>query len=121
MTDHRTRSIVGAGELVSGGRVGGTLRRVTSVQDVLALMRNGIPDDLVLYTEVGSVTNVAPLIAHVRAVLCTAGGPTSHIAIVSRGFGRTCVVGVSMVTDVREIDGCPVVIEDDGTIYVIKT
>ena len=121
MTSEGMRTPVGSGELVAGGREKGTLRRVTNIEDVLSLVRSGNAKDTVIYTEMGSVTNIAPLIADVRAVLCTVGGPTSHIAIVSRAFGRTCIVGVVMLVDVGEIEGRVVVVEEDGSIHVIES
>lgn len=106
---------IGQGQLVSGGRVEGTLRRADDVKQVFGLMKRPDLDEVILLTASASATAVVPLLAKVRGVVCRSGGMTSHLAIVSREFGLACIVGAE-IADPDDADGRRVVLGDDGTI-----
>ncbi len=108
---------LGQGTLVSGGSVRGTAKRVKDVNDVVGLLGSSDLRDVIFITESASATTVMPLLAEVVGVVCTVGGPTSHLATVARDFGLTCVVGASSMP-VDEVDGMMIAVHDDGTIAV---
>ena len=106
---------LGHGTLVSGGSVRGTATRVKDVDDVVGLLDGSDLGDVILLTESASATTIMPLLAEVAGVVCTVGGPTSHLATVARDFGLTCVVGASSMP-LDEVDGRRIAVQDDGTV-----
>lgn len=102
------------GTLVSGGAVSGSLRRADDIEDVTALMRRTDLDATILLVDTPSATAVVPLLPRVRGVICRSGGPTSHLALVSREFGLTCVMGAAVPAGAG--DGEQVAIHDDGRV-----
>lgn len=102
------------GSLVSGGAVSGSLRRADDIADVTALMRRDDLDQTILLVDTPSATAVVPLLPRVRGVICRSGGPTSHLALVSREFGLTCVMGAAVPEGAG--DGESVAIHDDGSV-----
>jgi phosphoenolpyruvate-protein kinase (PTS system EI component) len=76
-------------------------------------------DDLsqvILSTVHASVTSIVPILPHVCGVVCQGGGPTAHIAIVSRQFGLPCVVAAKFEVPPEDLDGQWLTIADDGRI-----
>lgn len=107
---------LGQGTLVSGGSVRGTARRVKEVDDVVGLLTGDSElADVILITESASAATILPLLSEVAGIVCTVGGPTSHIATVSRDFGLTCVVGAGLLR-LDQIDGTSLVVHEDGTV-----
>lgn len=110
MEDVITRGIV-----ASGGGCEGVLRRAAQVDEVLALLREPDLSDTVLLTESATATAIVPLLSRVRGLVCTSGGITSHLAIVSREFGLSCVMAAP-VDDPASLEGVRVVVDPDGTV-----
>lgn len=111
---------VGRGTLVSGGASRGTFRTVGSVEDVLELMKAAGLEQTVIFTEQASVTNIAPIIGKVAGVVSAMGGPTSHLAIVARGFQTTCVVSAELDVAPEALVEKQVEIGADGSIAVLE-
>lgn len=107
---------IGKGLLTSGGACQGTLRAVESVQDVLRLMRDDL-SDVILFMRSASVTTATPLFAKIKGVVCTAGGATSHLAIVAREFDLPCVMASELSCD-AQLDGCKVAFNPEGEIFL---
>lgn len=110
---------VGRGTLVAGGASDGIFRTVASVQDVLELMKASGLEETVIFTEQASVTNIAPIIGRVAGVISALGGPTSHLAIVARGFQTTCVVSAEFDVEPATLVDQRIGIREDGTIAVV--
>jgi len=102
------------GSLVSGGATSGRLRRADDIADVTALMRRSDLDETILLVDTPSATAVVPLLPRVRGVICRSGGPTSHLALVSREFGLTCVMGAAVPAGAGA--GEAVTVHDDGSV-----
>jgi phosphoenolpyruvate-protein kinase (PTS system EI component) len=107
---------IGKGMLTSGAECTGTLREVDSVPDVLRLMSTDL-SDVILYMKSASVTAVTPLCAKIKGVICTAGGPTSHLAIVAREFDLPCVMA-SEIDFQGTLDGQTVTFNREGDIFL---
>jgi phosphohistidine swiveling domain-containing protein len=107
---------IGQGTLTSGRTCSGTLRAVETVQDVLRLMKTDLSETILL-TSSASATAVIPLFSKVKGVVCTAGGATSHLAIVAREFDLPCVMGSEM-TSAPEMDGRAVLFNEQGEIFL---
>lgn len=107
---------IGHGTLTSGRSGGGTVRLVDTVQDVLRLMKTDLAETILL-TTAASATAVIPLFSRVKGVICTAGGATSHLAIVAREFDLPCIMG-SELPGARELDGKDIAFNDQGEIFL---
>lgn len=106
---------VGRGQVVSGAGAEGIVHRANEVPEVMALLRRGELEQVILLTDSPSATAVVPLLAKVRGVICRSGGPTSHLAIVSREFGLAAVMGAD-IEDPDALEGQRVILAEDGSI-----
>jgi len=88
---------------------------VGQVADVFALLQEPDLGDMILLTESATATAVVPLLDKVCGLICTSGGITSHLAIVSREFGLPCIMAAE-VADPAELDGTWVIMAEDGTV-----
>jgi phosphoenolpyruvate-protein kinase (PTS system EI component) len=107
---------IGKGMMTSGSECTGTLRVVETVQDVLGLMKTDV-SDVIIFTRSASATTVTPLFAKIKGVVCTAGGPTSHLAIVAREFDVPCVMA-SEVQYEGSLDQQSIRITKDGELFL---
>ncbi len=107
---------IGQGMLTSGNECRGTLRVVDSVADVLRLMKVDL-SDVVIFTRAASATTVTPLFPKIKGIVCTAGGATSHLAIVAREFDLACVMG-SQIDYEGKLDGRTVNFNPKGEIFL---
>jgi len=108
-------TVVTRGLVASGKGCEGVVRLVSGVADVFALMQSPDLGETILLTESATATAVVPLLDRVRGLICTSGGLTSHLAIVSREFGLPCIMGAE-VADPAELDGVRVLMAADGTV-----
>ena len=106
---------VGRGQVVSGTGAEGIVHRANDVQEVMALLRRGDLEEVILLTDSPSATAVVPLLAKVRGVICRSGGPTSHLAIVSREFGLAALMGAE-IENPDALEGQRVILTEDGAI-----
>lgn len=104
---------LGSGVPVSGGAFEGVVARADSVADVMALLGTEL-EETVLLTDQAAATSLAPILPRVRGVLCTGGGPATHLAIVARGLGLSCVMQVEL--DVEMHGGERVAVDEAGTV-----
>ena len=107
--------IVAQGLVASGTGCEGVVRQASEVADVLELLRSPGLEETILLTESATATTIVPLLGRVRGLICTSGGVTSHVAILSREFRLACVMGAE-VDEPGSLDGAHVVIGTDGTI-----
>jgi signal transduction protein with GAF and PtsI domain len=97
--------------------VRGRLAWVESTDDVLALMDDGADGIVALVRDAGA-TFLAPVHHELRAVVCTAGTPRSHIGIVSRELQVPCVMGCALSADVE--DGSVVEVDCSGAEGIVR-
>jgi len=97
--------------------VGGRLAWVESTDDVLALMDDGA-DGIVAVVRDAGATFLAPVHHELRAVVCTAGTPRSHIGIVSRELQVPCIMGCALTSDVE--DGRDVEVDCSGAEGIVR-
>ncbi|MGA9640284.1 MAG: PEP-utilizing enzyme [Terriglobales bacterium] len=107
---------LGRGMLISGAECTGVLRVVETVQDVIALMKTDV-SNVILFTRSASATTVTPLFSRIKGVVCTAGGPTSHLAIVAREFDIPCVMASEIYYD-GNLDLQNILINKEGEIFL---
>ena len=108
-------TLVGAGERVAGeGEFGGTIARADAVEEVLALAGTDL-SAAVLLTEQASATALGPILPMVAGVLCTKGGPSAHLAIVSRALQLPCAMQVELSAELGP--GDEVTVDGEGRVF----
>jgi phosphoenolpyruvate synthase/pyruvate phosphate dikinase len=112
---------LGSGEIVSFGSAGEVSGRVSvlrEVGDAIGLL-SLTPDELagtIVWINEPVVTIVAPIMEQVAAVLCSTGGPSSHVAIVARELGLPCLMRCTVAAEDELVDR-EVTVRADGTIW----
>ena len=95
---------VGEGEnLFCAGEVQGEVRWFRTPADVVS----AVADDLtgiVAFVFQGGMTFLSPILAEVKAVVCTAGSLESHLALLAREFEMPCVMGARLRTVLADGD-----------------
>jgi signal transduction protein with GAF and PtsI domain len=90
---------IGTGVIVfEAAPVRGTWRRLSSPDDVLALL-DGSAEGVVACVADAGATFLAPIFDDLTAVVCLSGTPMSHIGIVSREYRVPCLMGVELGTE----------------------
>lgn len=95
--------------------VSGICRFVADIDTVMRLAQEDV-SQYILIVPTASATSIAPILAEVRAVICTSGGETSHLALVCKEFGVPCVMRTELATEVIALDGHEVRIDADGSV-----
>ena len=94
---------IGTGTRVFEARpVRGSWRRLTTPDDVLALMDTTAAGVVACVADAGA-TFLAPIFDELAAVVCLSGTPLSHIGIVSREYQVPCVMGATLAN--QPVDG----------------
>lgn len=110
---------IGAGTPVGvTAAVAGTGRYVATVEAVMGLMNADLSESILVVPD-ASVTGIAPLLPDARGIICLSGGPTSHLALVSREFGVACVMAATLEHDAENLDGASLEIGREGQISMI--
>lgn len=103
---------VGQGtNLFPAGRIQGSVRWFHNPADVVGADEDELPN-LIAFVGKGGMTFLSPILAEVKAVVCTAGSLESHLAILAREFEIPCVMGTSL--DATLADGDEVVLDLTG-------
>jgi phosphohistidine swiveling domain-containing protein len=110
-------AVVGRGLVVSGSGCSGTGRQANELEQVFELLKDPGLDEAILLVDSPSATAIVPLLAKVKGIVCSDGGMTSHLAIVSREFGLPCVMAAD-VESLGDLDGKPLVVSAEGEIAV---
>jgi len=97
--------------------VQGTWRRLTSPDDVLALMDSSAEGVVACVAEAGA-TFLAPIFDELTAVVCLSGTPQSHIGIVSREYQVPCVMGTALTAE--PADGDTIEVDCSGADGVVR-
>lgn len=108
--------LIGNGTVVSGsGGFGGLLARADDVDSVLELLASDL-SETVLLTDQASATAVAPLLPQLAGVICTQGGDSAHLAIVSRALGLPCLMGATFGGEAMH--GMRVHVDAEGNVFL---
>lgn len=108
----------GSGELVAGEEIEGTARVVRTVDDVLRVLEDPALGDVIIVTDSASATELVPLLPEIGGVVCSAGGRTSHLAVVARDLGFTCIMGAAVSP--AELDGQRLRLCRDGQVVAAE-
>jgi len=92
----------------------GELRYVTTMKQVIGLMKEGAEGKIVLVDDAGT-TFLAPILSKLAGVVCISGALGSHLAIVTREFEIPALLGIG-IENPEDLDGKHVAIRpEEGT------
>ena len=92
----------------------GELRYIRTVQEVIALLKEG-PDGKIVLVDDAGTTFLAPVLSKLAGVVCMSGALGSHLAIVTREFEIPALMG-TVIDDPDGLDGKQVMIKhSEGT------
>lgn len=98
----------------------GELRYITSVQEVVKLLKEG-PDGKIVLVDDAGTTFLAPVLSRLAGVVCRSGALGSHLAIVTREFEIPALMGVK-IEDPEGLNGKHAMIKPEegasGVLYV---
>ncbi|HVW33935.1 MAG TPA: PEP-utilizing enzyme [Acidimicrobiia bacterium] len=88
------RMVVALGDNVArhAANVSGTIRFVSSPEQVLDYLTDGVPEGTVAVIDDSGGTLTAPILEGFRAVLCLGGTVRSHLGILTREYGIPCLM-----------------------------
>jgi signal transduction protein with GAF and PtsI domain len=99
---------IGSGTRVfEAAAVQGSWRRLSSPDDVLALMDTSAQGVVACVADAGA-TFLAPIFDELTAVVCRSGTPMSHIGIVSREYQIPCVMAATLTDEPADGDAIEV-------------
>jgi phosphohistidine swiveling domain-containing protein len=103
---------VGTGaNLFPAGQIQGAVRWFHNPADVVGADEDELPN-LIAFVGKGGMTFLSPILAEVKAVVCTAGSLESHLAILAREFEIPCVMGTQL--DGEVVDGEEIILDLTG-------
>lgn len=96
--DELGRSIVGLGDNVfqAGADVTGTARFISSIETVMTMMEEGVPDETIAIIDDSGGTLTVPILEFFAGVVCMGGTVRSHLAILTREYGIPCLMGAEL-------------------------
>lgn len=96
--DEQGRTVIGTGAnvfLVSKDIVG-TARLVSTVETVMDMLVNGVPDGTIAIIDDSGGTLTAPILDHFAGVVCMGGTVRSHLGILTREYGVPCLMDATL-------------------------
>jgi phosphohistidine swiveling domain-containing protein len=93
---------VGKGaNLFPAGQIQGAVRWFHNPADVVGADEDDLPN-LIAFVGKGGMTFLSPILAEVKAVVCTAGSLESHLAILAREFEIPCLMGTQLDGEIAD-------------------
>jgi len=86
---------IGQGLISLNLTASGELRVVKSIQDVIALWKEGAQGKIALVEDAGTTT-LGPILSKLSGVVCMSGALGSHLAIVTREFEIPALMGTKL-------------------------
>jgi len=82
----------------SDAEVEGTVKEIRSFTDSLKLYEDK-PQNLVVLLRTAGVSVLAPIISMIKGIICTSGGTSSHLAIISREYMIPCIMAARLYNE----------------------
>jgi hypothetical protein len=97
-TDDEGRPIVGTGDNVfqSAADVTGTARFISTLEIVIDMIDNGVPDETIAIIDDSGGTLTAPILQFFKGVVCMGGTVRSHLGILTREYGIPCLMAAEL-------------------------
>ncbi len=92
--DESGRPVIGTGQNVfrADKDITGTARLVSTVETVMDMLVNGVPEDTIAIIDDSGGTLTAPILEHFAGVVCMGGTVRSHLGILTREYGVPCLM-----------------------------
>ncbi len=95
--DEQGRLIVGTGDNVfRADDITGTARFVGSVEVVMDMLVNGVPEGTIAVIDDSGGTLTAPILENFTGVICMGGTIRSHLGILTREYGIPCLMAAEL-------------------------
>lgn len=93
-TDEQGRPVVGIGDNVFRAKadVSGTARFISTVERVMEMLTEGVPEGTVAIIDDSGGTLTAPILGDFAGVVCMGGTTRSHLGILTREYGVPCLM-----------------------------
>jgi hypothetical protein len=97
-TDEQGRAVLGTGHNVFRAKadVSGTARFVSTVERVMEMLTDGVPENTIAVIDDSGGTLTAPILGEFAGVLCMGGTIRSHLGILTREYGVPCLMAVEL-------------------------
>jgi hypothetical protein len=96
-TDEQGRKIVGTGDNVfQASDLEGTARFVGTVDVVMDMLLNGVPEGTIAIIDDSGGTLTAPILEGFAGVVCMGGTIRSHLGILTREYGIPCLMAAEL-------------------------
>jgi hypothetical protein len=97
-TDERGRAVLGKGANVFRAKadIAGVARFVSTVEKVMEMLTEGVPDNTIAVIDDSGGTLTAPILGDFAGVLCMGGTIRSHLGILTREYGVPCLMAVEL-------------------------
>jgi len=96
--DEQGRAIVGSGDNVFkvDEDVTGTARFISTIETVMDMLDEGVPEDTVAIIDDSGGTLTAPILEGFKAVVCKGGTIRSHLGILTREYQIPCLMAAEV-------------------------
>jgi hypothetical protein len=96
--DERGRLVVGTGDNVfqAKGDVTGTARLISTVDVVMDMLVNGVPENTIAVIDDSGGTLTAPILEGFAGVVCMGGTIRSHLGILTREYNIPCLMAADL-------------------------
>lgn len=97
-TDEQGRAVLGTGDNVfrAKAEVAGVARFVSTVETVMEMLTEGVPERTIAVIDDSGGTLTAPILGDFTGVLCMGGTIRSHLGILTREYGVPCLMAVEL-------------------------
>ena len=119
MPDSIEESVGSGTNLFPAGRLQGAVRWFHNPADVVSAEEERLPE-VIAFVSKGGMTFLSPILADVKAVVCTAGSLESPLAILAREFEVPCVMGTELAVDLRDGDEIVLDLDDDSVGTIVR-
>lgn len=95
--DEQGRLIVGTGDNVFQAEdLTGTARFIGTVEVVMDMLMNGVPENTIAVIDDSGGTLTAPILEGFKGVVCMGGTVRSHLGILTREYGIPCLMAAEL-------------------------
>lgn len=96
--DEQGRRIVGTGDNVFRAKqdVTGTARFISTVDTVMTMLVDGVPEGTIAVIDDSGGTLTAPILGDFTGVVCLGGTVRSHLGILTREYGVPCLMAAQL-------------------------
>jgi hypothetical protein len=97
-SDEQGRAVLGKGDNVFRAKadVSGVARFVSTVETVMEMLTEGVPENTIAVIDDSGGTLTAPILGDFTGVLCMGGTIRSHLGILTREYGIPCLMAVEL-------------------------